>query len=221
MKTLKLTLVFILLATTSFAQSLKYTETMEVSIADLYQAESLESFDPIINKFSRIGQAEKTQWEPYYYASLANVFKSFRIKEVDVKDKVLDQALSYLKKADELSTNNVEIVLLQGFANMIKISVDPATRGQSLSPGIMASFGKALGMEPSNPRANLFMGQMKIGMAGFFGTGIEEPCEMIQRSIQLFDIYESASSIAPAWGKPNALQYQESCMAQMNENEDN
>jgi len=211
MKTLKLTIALFLLATASIAQSPKYIETMEKTIADLYAAQSPESFDPIINKFSRIGQAEKTEWEPYYYASLANVFKAFRIQDLDAKDAVLDQAHAALKQAAALSENNVEIVLFEGFINMIKIGVDPATRGQSLSPGIMASFGKAMKMDPDNPRATLFMGQMQMGAAQFFGSGTQVPCGLINRSLELFDSYKTASTIAPAWGRSSALQYQENC----------
>ena len=213
MKTLKLTTVFFLLATASFAQSPKYIETMEKTIADLYAAQAPDSFNPIINKLTRIGQAEKTQWEPYYYASLANVFKAFRIQDLEAKDAVLDQAHVALKQAAELSENNVEIVLFEGFINMIKIGVDPATRGQSLSPGIMAAFGKAMKMDPDNPRATLFMGQMQYGAAQFFGSGTEVPCGLVNQSLELFDSYRPTSTIAPAWGRASALDYQTICNA--------
>ncbi|MCP4459617.1 MAG: hypothetical protein GY816_16570 [Cytophagales bacterium] len=217
MKTLKLTIACTLLVTASLAQSKKYIETMEASIAELYAAETVESFDPVINKFTRIGQAEKMQWEPYYYASLANVFKAFRIQDLQVKDAVLDQALASLKQASELSENNVEIVLFEGFINMIKIGVDPATRGQTLSPGIMASFGKAMKMDPDNPRATLFMGQMQFGTAQFFGSDLEVPCGLINRSIELFDSSSPESSIAPAWGKSMVGNYVESCSGEETE----
>jgi hypothetical protein len=205
---------FILVALVSgvlSAQSKKYIATMETSIKSLYDIQVLEEFDPIINKFSRIGQAEKTQWEPYYYESQASLFKAFRIEDLQAKDGVLDQALDALTKATKLSPNNVEIILMEGFINMIKISVDPGTRGQTLSPGIMANFGKAMAMDPTNPRATLFMGQMQIGTAQFFGTGVEEPCALIEKSIQLFDEAKPSSPIAPTWGRPSAVQYQGQC----------
>ncbi len=211
MKILKLTIAFILMSTVSHAQSEKYIKTMELTIMDLYKAKTAESFDQIINKLTRIGQAEKTQWEPYYYVSLANVFKSFGIQDLQAQDVVLDQAHEALKQAAEISEDNVEIVLFEGFINMIKIGVDPGTRGQTLSPGIMAAFGKAMKMDPNNPRATLFMGQMQIGAAQFFGSGIEVACGLIEKSIELFDSYKPTSSIAPMWGKDSALSYQAKC----------
>ncbi|MEO9851605.1 MAG: hypothetical protein ABJH72_13880 [Reichenbachiella sp.] len=211
MKSLNILIILAVFATMAHAQNKKYVQTMENNIPSIYQAETLEDFDPIANKFDRIGQAEATQWEPYYYASLSYVFKAFRIEDLPTKDAALDQALTALAKAAAVSENNSEVIALQGFINMIKIGVDPGTRGQSLSPKIMADFGKALQLDPNNPRANLFMGQMLFGTAQFFGTGVDDACALVDESIALFDSEKPESSIAPAWGKPSALQYKEQC----------
>lgn len=221
MKTLKIIVVLALIANLSMAQNKKYIKTMKAAIDEMYSANESAAFDQVVNKFTRIGQAEKTEWEPFYYAAQSHVFKGFRIADLQAKDVVLDQALSALSLAEEVSENNVEIILLQGFINMIKIGVDPATRGQTLSPGIMGSFGKALKMAPNNPRANLFMAQMQIGTAAFFGTGTAEPCKMINRSIELFDQESPENPLAPIWGKQSALEYQNNCSAQAEKGSNN
>lgn len=213
MKSFNLLLFLTIYAVMAQAQSTKYIQTMETSIPAIYQAESIEAFDPLANKFDRIGQAEGSQWEPYYYAALTHTFKAFRINDLQAKDVVLDQALTALSKADNLSENNTEIIALRGFINMIKIGVDPATRGQSLSPKIMADFNQSLKLEPNNPRANLFMGQMLFGTAQFFGTGTDDACALIDRSLMLFDTEKPASSIAPSWGKFGAEQSKSECEA--------
>lgn len=184
---------------------------METSIPGIFQAETLDALDASANKFDRIGQAESDQWEPYYYSSLSHVFKAFKIEDLPTKDKALDQALVALGKASTLSENNSEIIALQGFINMIKIGVDPGTRGQTLSPKIMADFGKAMELNPNNPRANLFMGQMLFGTAQFFGTGVDDACALVDKSIILFENEKSESTIAPSWGLYSAKQYKEQC----------
>ncbi|WP_420583365.1 hypothetical protein [Reichenbachiella sp.] len=211
MKSLNILIVFVIAATFAHAQNKKYIKTMETSIPTIFQAESTESLDATANKFDRIGQAEESEWEPYYYAALSHVFKAFRIEDLQAKDKVLDQALVSLGKAGMLSENNSEIIALQGFINMIKIGVDPGTRGQTLSPKIMADFGKAMELAPNNPRTNLFMGQMLFGTAQFFGTGVEDACALVDKSMALFESEKPASSIAPSWGLYSAKQYKQQC----------
>lgn len=213
MKSINLLIILALVAFTANAQNKKYIQTMESSIPAIYQAKTLEEFDPLANKFDRIGQAESDQWEPYYYASLAYVFKAFRIEDLPAKDIVLDQALTALEKGATISENNAELLALRGFINMIKIGVDPGTRGQTLSPRIMADYSKALQIDPDNPRALLFKGQMLYGTAQFFGTGVEEACNLVDQSIAQFDNAEPESTLAPQWGKPSALQYKEQCKA--------
>ncbi|MEO9967974.1 MAG: hypothetical protein ABJF11_19435 [Reichenbachiella sp.] len=213
MKSINILILLAFVISIAKGQDKKYLQTMESSIPGIFQAESTSDLDPIANKFDRIGQAEVDQWEPYYYASLAYVFKAFRITDLPAKDAVLDQALTALAKGAAQSDNNAEIIALQGFINMIKIGVDPGTRGQTLSPKIMADFSKALKLEPENPRANLFMAQMLFGTAQFFGTGVEDACAMVDKSAALFDAESSKTGIAPSWGQPSAQQYQKQCKA--------
>lgn len=189
----------------------KYIKALESNITALYAADTVVAFDPIANKFMRIAEAEKNQWLPYYYASLSYVFKSFRIKDNTQRDEILDQAQSQLALASELESSNSEITALDGFIYMMKISIDPGTRGQTLSPKAMSRFTTAIRQDPTNPRAVLFMGQMHFSMAQFFGSGTEEACATIAQSIELFENNKPKSSIAPAWGMKPAMQWAEKC----------
>ena len=123
MKKSTLSLALVLCLTAAFAQTDKYIKTMEGAIQELYNAQAPDAFDPVINKLTRIGQAEKSQWEPFYYASLGHVFKSFRIQDNQVKDGILDQAHSALDQAETNSPENVEIIALRGFIDMMKMTI--------------------------------------------------------------------------------------------------
>lgn len=215
MKRITILIMILVMTQVSFAGGdKKYTKAMEANIQALYDAESADAFGPIANKFTRIGEAEKDMWLPYYYASLAEVFKSFRITDVKQKDLVLDQAQCHLAKAAVLEQGNSEITALEGFIYMLKISVDPGTRGQLLAPKAMGSFGTAMTLDPQNPRATLFMGQMQMGTAQFFGSGIEEACAMIDLSVKLFEEFKPQNSISPIWGKGTAIEWQQRCNTQ-------
>src|ERR1700694_1185586 len=54
-----------------FAQSDKYADAMKKNLEQMDAATTTQDFQTVANSFERIGDAEKTQWLPYYYAGLA------------------------------------------------------------------------------------------------------------------------------------------------------
>ncbi|UXP31207.1 hypothetical protein N6H18_12695 [Reichenbachiella agarivorans] len=210
MKTI-FTLLLAICSLTVSADNGKYEKAMLDNIQSIYTAASTADLDRLTNTFSRIGDAEKDKWEPYYYASLSQVFKAFRIKDAQVQDKVLDEALVSLSKADGLSENNSEIKTMEGFIYMIKIGVDPGTRGQTLSPKIYGLFTKAMQLDPNNPRAVLFMGQMQMGTAEFFGQPLDQSCQLIMKSLEMFDTQASSNPLAPTWGSYGLEEWTSKC----------
>lgn len=210
MNAIKLSILLTLASASAFAQG-NYEKTMSTAIMEVYQAKDGATFDQLANKFSRIAKAESGKWEPRYYEALTHVFKSMNIQDMATKDAVLDQAHAALNEATKIDGNNSEIVALQGFTDMMKLTVDPATRGQSMTPKIMTAFGRAMAIDPTNPRATLFMAQMQIGTAQFFGTPIDEPCALISRAEMLFQNAKPKSPVAPMWGESSIGQYKEMC----------
>jgi Tfp pilus assembly protein PilF len=93
---------------------------------------------------------------------------------------------------------------------MIRLSLDPASRGQSMTPKVMQQFGQAMQMDPQNPRAMALMARMKMGTAQFFGQSTAEPCGMAQASLKLFAAEEPAP-LHPRWGKELAEEMIEAC----------
>ncbi|MGL1889745.1 MAG: hypothetical protein OCD76_24740 [Reichenbachiella sp.] len=189
----------------------KYEEIMGNSIPQIYSAGTLEELDALTNKFSRIGDAENDKWLPYYYASLSQVFKAFKIEDNAAKDATLDEGLKYVAKGKELAASNSELEALEGFINMIKIGIDPGTRGQTLSPGIYASFGKSMSLDPNNPRAVLFMGQMQMGTAEFFKQSLDESCQLIIRADQMFKNPTVTDPLLPNWGQYGIEDWMSKC----------
>ena len=71
MKKMILMLVAAIVSGIAMAQSGKYVKAMEEKLAQLEAANTTAGLIDVSNAFQRIGDAEKTQWLPYYYAALA------------------------------------------------------------------------------------------------------------------------------------------------------
>ena len=189
----------------------KYTETMQKNIQSIYAAKTPEEFQATINTFERIGEAEKTKWEPYYYAGYGFLIMAIHEKEISKKDELLDQSLKSIEKGKTLAANESELITLEGFVHMIRVSIDPASRGQKFSGLAMQSFGKSLALNPENPRTLALMAQMQFGTAQFFGTSTAEACSMNAKALEKFESYKSENILAPRWGKEMAIGFKEKC----------
>src|SRR5262245_44422326 len=107
----------------------KYTEAMQKNIDAVYNAETIADLQSAVNAFERIAAAEKTKWEPYYYASFGCVLMSDKETDAAKKDAYLDQAAAFQQKAQALAPNESEVSTLEGFIYTMRLVVDPATRG--------------------------------------------------------------------------------------------
>lgn len=210
MKKLTILLVLCLVNAFVFATD-NYELAMQKNIAQVYTAQSSEDLQGAVNAFERIGAAEKTKWEPYYYATFGYIMLSTREQDGTKKDLYLDKAQEVLARASEINPAESEIAALEGFIAMIRVSVDPATRGQKYSGMAMQSFGKALGMNPENPRALALMARMQFGTAQFFNSSTEEACAMASKAVEKFDTFKSDNVLAPGWGKEMALAMVKQC----------
>jgi hypothetical protein len=127
------------------------------------------------------------------------------------KDSYLDLAKAALDKAVAIQPNESELAALEGFIHMIRTSVDPASRGAQYSMMSMQAFGKALAINPNNPRAMALMAQMQFGTAQFFKQEPTEACDSAKKAIALFGNQTSNNPLAPVWGKGMAESLTKNC----------
>jgi hypothetical protein len=186
------------------ASDAKFVETMQKHIQTVYTSQSVEEIQGAVNAFDRIAEAEKTKWEPFYYSAFGNVMMANKEKDGAKKDTYLDLALKGVESAKAIIPNESEVIALEGFIHMIRVTVDPASRGQQYSGMAFQSFGKAVAVNPENPRALALLAQMQYGMAQFFGSPTTEACATLTKSLEKFESYKSENPLAPQWGKKMA-----------------
>lgn len=200
MKTSSLIFILTLIISVSIAQD-KYTTQMLKNMECVYTSKTPEEYQTAINSMDRIGNAEKTKWEPFYYSAFGYLMMATNEKEAAKKDQFLDLSAAALAKGKAINENESELVALDGFIQMIRVTVDPAARGAQYSGQAMQLFGKAVALNPENPRALGLMAQMQFGMAKFFNSSTTEACATAAKSLEKFESYQSANPLAPKWGK--------------------
>lgn len=211
---MKATINLLLLVTISsgaLAQNEKYIEQMSKHIQAIYVAETPEQYQDAINTFERIAAAEKIKWEPYYYSAFGWLMMANKEKEATTKDAYIDKAMSAIENGKNINGNESELIALEGFANMIRVSVDPATRGPQYSGLAFKLYSKALAINPENPRALAFVAQLQMRMAKFMGSPTTEACEGARKSLEKYSTYKSENPLAPVWGKGMTERLLENC----------
>lgn len=189
-----------------------YEKGMNSAIETLFaDQQSQASFLAAANKFERIAQVEKEKWQPVYYTALAYAWLATTQETLSAKDATMEQAKKWIKTGLERAPGNVEFVTLQGYADMLSLSFDPGTRGQSMSTSVFATFNRAVQMDPANPRARLFLGQMQHGTEQFFGQGHEASCETFNKALTNYETAPESSDFSPTWGRGMAEQMVSNC----------
>lgn len=166
-------------------------------------ADTATEYKKASNYFERIAQKESGEWLPLYYQAQVLCIMASNDGNMDRRETTLNSALDLISKGKKMD-KNAELLALEGFAQMLRLTVDPATRGQTLSPVIFGLYNQALAIDSKNPRALLFMGQMQYGTAQFFGSGFEESCANVKKAYDIFENESDGASIYPTWGKGSA-----------------
>jgi hypothetical protein len=200
-----------LITSLGFSQSQKYLQTMGTKIAALDTTRNPEALKEMAHSFERIATAEKTQWEPYYYASLGHINMAYMLvsngtPDAAIIDPIADKAENLMLSAEALSAKNAEIFILKKMIASLRFMVDPMTRYMQFGPLAQQALDKAKALDPDNPRVYLLEGQDKFFTPEQFGGSKAEAKKLFEMAAKKFDIHKPASNIAPHWGR-NTLTY--------------
>lgn len=207
-----MTIVTLFVLSSAFVlPTVDYQKAMEETLSALDEASGPDQLTEVANRFERIARAEQDQWLPWYYAAYATLNVAIMKQDPPEKDPILDQAQQYLDQALVLAADESEVVALQGYIHTIRVTVDPATRGQQLAPEATRTLVRALKMNPDNPRALYLLGQMQYGTAQFFGADTAEACQLISQAVDKYEEVTPENVLMPDWGKENAQEMSNQC----------
>ncbi|MCW3108504.1 MAG: hypothetical protein JWQ09_3010 [Segetibacter sp.] len=211
MKRIFLSFTLLMMTVASFAQSDKFRSTMKANLAMFDSIKTADDYTGLAASFERIGDAEKTQWLPYYYAALSNILKGFADSTGNKKDELAEKADALIAKAEAIEPKNAEIFLLKSMTSTLHMLVDPSTRWQQYGADVTKNRETAKQMDPNNPRVYFLEGQNIFGTPKSFGGGKENAKPLFEKSVALFKTYKPADELYPNWGKKSAEQMVEQC----------
>ena len=190
----------------AFSQT-AYDKVMTEKIASIEKHQTADEFTALANDFKRIGNKEKTQWLPYYYAAFSTIQKgrmAMREGKVADLDPIAADAQKSLDLAMDLSKDNAENLILQKMIHGLKMMVDPQAR--FMSEGMLAAdaLSKAEKIDAGNPRITLMKAEDTYFTPEQFGGSKARGLELFQKSLDQFKIYKTKSALDPSWGKGEA-----------------
>jgi hypothetical protein len=191
----------LLLSAKAFSQSDKFTQAMQKNLALMDSAKTTADFIAVSSAFERIGDAEKTQWLPYYYAGLALASSGWADQKVD-KDKNAEQIKALCDKAEAIQKNS-EIYVLRNMAATQQMLVDPQQRWQTYGTEASAALQQGMQLDANNPRLYYLQGMSLFNTPEQFGGGKAKAKPVLEKAVTLFKA-EEAKPLYPHWGKKQA-----------------
>jgi hypothetical protein len=182
----------------SSAQSDRYTEAMKKNLVLFDSSKTTADYQALANTFERIGEAEKTQWLPYYYAALALATSGWNDPNLD-KDANSTRINTLCDKAVALD-NNSEIYALRNMAATQQMLVDPQTRWQTYGMQATKDLDEGLKLNPDNPRLYFLRGESIFNTPPAFGGGKEKAKPIFEKALALFK-EDKPKPLHPNWGK--------------------
>jgi hypothetical protein len=205
MKKLNLFLLATLFLTITHAQSDKYVAAMEKNLAMFDSAKTTADYEALAAAFERIGDAEKTQWLPYYYAGLALTTPGWTDVKLD-KDANAEKIKALCDKADVLAQDDADKAEILSIRNMVatqQMIVDPQTRWVTYGQEGNKYLQKALQLDSSNPRLYYLEGAGIFGTPEQYGGGKAKAKPILEKAVELFKS-EQPKRLHPHWGQQQA-----------------
>ena len=206
----KIILAIALFTTFGLNAQTKYESAMQNGFSKMKDSKTADEMSAVASFFERVGDAEKTQWLPYYYAARNYTIAAFMNPAAD-KDKAAEKVKDLIAKAEAIEKANAEIFCLKQQVAVMQLVVDPMSRWQSYGAVAAEAIAKAKAIEPNNPRPYLLEGQYLMNVPEAFGGGKAIAKKLFEKSVELFGNYKPASQLHPSWGKEQAEQLLAAC----------
>ena len=203
-----ITAVVLLTAIIANAQSDKYVATMKKNLALFDSVKTTVEYQGLAGTFERIGDAEKTQWLPYYYAGLALATAGWQDAKLD-KDVNAEKVKALCDKADAIEKTS-EICEIRNMAATQQMMIDPQSRWATYGKEAGEALQKGMQINPNNPRLYYLQGMSVFNTPEAFGGGKAKAKPVFEKAVALFKT-EQPAPLHPRWGQKQAEEMLAQC----------
>ncbi|TVQ18265.1 MAG: hypothetical protein EA361_01590 [Bacteroidetes bacterium] len=210
MKTIAIIITCVIFSAQVWAVNEELKEALEGSLLKLHTAETPDEARDAVNMLERISLAAPDTWQTHYHYAYGNIMLSFRESDAGVKDQLLDKAEAAIEKGQQAGGDPSELLTLQAFVYQARISVD-GSRAMQYSGKARNTLGKALAINPENPRALFLNGQNIFHTPAAFGGGSKNALPYFEKSVTHFQANQPSTAIDPSWGEQAAQAMLQQC----------
>jgi hypothetical protein len=203
-----ITAVVLLTTIIANAQSDKYAAAMKKNLALFDSVKTTVEYQALAGTFERIGDAEKTQWLPYYYAGLALSTAGWQDAKLD-KDVNAEKVKALCDKADALEKTS-EIYEIRNMAATQQMMIDPQSRWATYGKEAGEALQKGMQINPNNPRLYYLQGMSVFNTPEAFGGGKAKAKPVFEKAVALFKT-EQPAPLHPHWGQKQAEEMLAQC----------
>ncbi len=188
-----------------------YEATMKANHQKIDEAKTLADYTVLAVRFERIANAEKTKWQPGYYAVLCylNAVALLQLSD-DEKRALPDKAQPIMDNLKKNFKNESEVFALQGF--LYEMRIMGMASAMKYSPLATEVLEEAEKLNPENPRVYYLQGMNVFHTPKAFGGGKEKAKPLFEKAKVLFAAQKPASSLDPIWGDPQNNRMLDECI---------
>src|SRR5438477_5814267 len=201
-------LVFLFGVMITHAQSDKYVATMKKNLALFDSVKTTADYQALAAAFERIGDAEKTQWLPYYYAGLALTTAGWMDSKLD-KEANAEKIKGLCDKAEVIEKSS-EICEIRNMAATQQMMIDPQTRWATYGKEASDALQRGMQLNPNNPRLYYLQGMSVFNTPETFGGGKVKAKPIFEKAVALFKS-EQPGPLHPHWGQQQAEEMLAKC----------
>ena len=165
-------------------------------------------------RFAAMSQAEPGDALLHYWVAVASWRALPLQRDKKLAERMGDDALEHLEKALIAEPKFAEALAVKGGIQGMLISYKPGAM-MTLGPQSGANLGRAVSLQPDNPRIHLLAGVGKFHTPAAFGGGAKSAVEEFRRAQELFAKESVADSTAPDWGRDDACLWEGRAAMQM------
>ncbi|HLO58335.1 MAG TPA: hypothetical protein VK179_06310 [Bacteroidales bacterium] len=200
MKSIALLICLLSLTLTLQAQSEKYRNAMSAMLQKAGTVQTLDETVAIANSFTRIAEAEKSEWTAWYYAAFYNLSANFKESDKEKKKLYIDQAQKMIETGLTLKPEETEFMVIKVMSYYATMAMDPMNAMPLLSEA-NELIRKAKTINPDNPRIYFIEAQAIYNMPVGFGGGKEKALPVLLVAKEKFDKFVPSDNLVPNWGR--------------------